>query len=161
MFDFASEDQWLQTTDALTVTWSPAQAAEPDLTPNDTVTVDGVTGTLTWSADPVATYESNWTLSLSGPDGLPVTDVTQYLGADAHCIMVDATATWGSHTHAWFPDMSSMTPGMAMPHLYNGPDIPFAFTFPTGGSYKMWIQFARSSQPDLVYTMPFVFFVAG
>lgn len=161
MFDFASEDQWLQTTDDLMVTGSPAQASEPDLTPNDTVTVDGITATLTWSSAPVATYESVWTISLEDADGQPVTDVTQLLGADAHTIVVDSGTTWGSHTHAWFPDMASMRPSMPMPHLYDGPDIPFAFTFPTGGSYKMWMQFARSSEPGVVYTLPFVFFVAG
>lgn len=161
MFDYASRDQWLQTEDELTVSGSPSMAASPDLAPNDTATMDGVTATLAWSSAPLAGYEADWTITLSDANGDPVTDVTQYLGADAHCVVVNSGTTWGSHTHAWFPDMGAMTPTMAMPHLYDGPEIPFAFTFPTGGTYKMWIQLVRSSTPDVVYVLPFVFDVAG
>jgi len=161
MFDYASRDQWLQTEDELTVSGSPPMAASPDLVPNDTAMMDGVTATLAWSSAPLAGYEADWTITLSDANGDPVTDVTQYLGADAHCVVVNSGTTWGSHTHAWFPDMGAMTPTMAMPHLYDGPEIPFAFTFPTGGTYKMWIQLVRSSTPDVVYVLPFVFDVAG
>ncbi len=162
MFDYAAEDKWLQTNDAITLTGSPAQAAAPDLTVNDCVTVNGVTACIAWTTQPVATYEADWSMTITLADGTPINDVTQYLGADAHCVIVDSTTTWGSHTHAWFPDMNSMTPGMQMPHLYDGSSpIPFVYTFPAAGTYKMWVQFVRSADPTYVYDMPFVFTVAG
>lgn len=162
MFDYAAKDQWLQTEDELTVSGAPAQATSPDLTLVDSVTLDGMTATITWTAPAIATYESGWEIALSLADGTPIDDVIPFLGADAHCVVVDAAITWGSHTHAWFPDMSSMTPTMDMPHLYDGSaPIPFVFTFPTAGTYKMWIQYTRSADPTLVYAMPFVFTVAG
>ncbi|MSP57204.1 MAG: hypothetical protein EXR69_16655 [Myxococcales bacterium] len=162
MFDYAAKDQWLQTDDDLTVTGEPAQAASPDLVPNTTATADGMTATIVWTAPAIATYEAGWEVALTLADGTAIDDVTPWLGADAHCVVVDAATTWGSHTHAWFPDMGGMTPTMDMPHLYDGSaPIPFVFTFPAAGTYKMWIQYTRSADPSLVYAMPFVFTVAG
>lgn len=161
LFDYAHNNKWLQTEDALEVTGGPAQAAAPDLTPVMEADFGGVHATLTWTSPPIAGYEADWTVSLTDADGAPVTDVVPFLGADAHCVLVNADASWGNHTHAWFPDMANMTPSMAMPHLYPGPDIPFAYTFPSAGAYKIWVQLTRESAPDTVFLFPFVFEVAG
>jgi hypothetical protein len=161
MFDYAHENSWLQTTDDIVVEGAPAQAATPDLTANTEATDAGVQASLIWTSAPVASFEADWTIRLTDADGSDVTDIVPFLGADAHCILVNAETTWGSHTHAWFPDMSRMTPSMTMPHLYPGPEVPFAYTFPAGGTYKIWVQFQRESNPGYVYAMPFVFDVAG
>lgn len=54
-----------------------------------------------------------------------------------------------------------MTPGMTMPHVYDGPDLPFHYTFPVSGTYKMWVQFVRASAPDTIYAVPFAFTIEG
>ena len=136
-------------------------AATPDLTVTTEAIDAGVRASLIWTSAPVATFEADWTIRLTDADGNDVDDLVPFLGADAHCILVNAETTWGSHTHAWFPDMARMTPSMTMPHLYPGPEVPFAYTFPAGGTYKIWVQFQRESTSDYVYKMPFVFDVAG
>jgi hypothetical protein len=161
MFDYAHENSWLQSTDDIVVEGAPAQAATPDVTATTEAIDAGVHASLIWTSAPVASFEADWTIRLTDADGSDVDDIVPFLGADAHCILVNAETTWGSHTHAWFPDMSRMTPSMAMPHLYSGPEVPFAYTFPAGGTYKIWVQFQRESNPGYVYTMPFVFVVAG
>lgn len=161
MFDYAHQNAWLQSTDDIVVEGALAQAATPDLTATTEAIDAGVHASLIWTSAPVATFEADWTIRLTDADGNDVDDLVPFLGADAHCILVNAETTWGSHTHAWFPDMARMTPSMTMPHLYPGPDIPFAYTFPAGGTYKIWVQFQRESTSDYVYKMPFVFDVAG
>ena len=160
MFGYAHQNQWLFTDDFMDVEGSPAQAAAPDLSLSSETTVDNLVVTVDWPASPSAGYETTWTVHISQADGTPVEDLVPYLGADAHAALVNDSLTWGSHTHAWFPDMDRMSPGMEMPHLYNGPEIPFVYTFPNAGMHKMWIQFARESLPDVVYTAPFVFSVS-
>jgi hypothetical protein len=125
------------------------------------VMVDDLTATLTWDVPAVAGYEAIWTVHLTDADGAPVTDVTPWLGADAHAAVVQADLSWVTHTHAWFPGMDSMAPGMEMPHQYNGPDLPFHYVMPAGGLYKMWVQVRREADPDHVYAFPFLFEVAG
>lgn len=161
MFGYAHQNQWLFAEGTLEVGGAPPQAAAPDTTVTSEVTVDGLRVSLTWVAEPLAEYEASWSVTITEADGTPVEDLVQYLGADAHCALVNESITWGSHTHAWFPDMGSMAPGMEMPHLYPGPDVPFSYVFPAGGAYKMWIQFTRESVPGVVYQAPFVFEVAG
>lgn len=161
MFGYAWHNQWLYAEDFVEVAGAPAQAAAPDRTVNSEVEVDGMRVSLTWNSDAIAGYEALWTVSVETLDGAPVEDLVQYLGADAHCAVVREGLTWGSHTHAWFPGMDTMSPGMEMPHMYSGPTVDFAYTFPTGGTHKMWIQFARESAPGVVYVAPFVFEVLG
>lgn len=161
MFGYAHQNQWLFAEDVMEVGGEPVQVASPDTTVNTEVLVEDLLVTLAWTVEPLAEYQASWTVTISESDGTPVEDLVQYLGADAHCALVNEAITWGSHTHAWFPDMDSMAPGMEMPHLFSGPDVPFAYVFPTGGTYKMWIQFTRESVPGVVYQAPFVFEVAG
>lgn len=161
MFGYAHRNLWLQTDAELNVAGSPAQLAAPDTAPTAEVEADGIVATLSWTAEPIAGYEAAWSVHLTDQGGAEVTDLVPYLGADGHCAMVNAATDWGSHTHAWFPDMDQMAPGMEMPHLYDGPDLPFAYTFAVGGNYKMWIQFARQSVPGKIHAVPFVFHVSG
>ena len=49
---------------------------------------------------------------------------------------------------------------LEMPPLYDGPDVPFVYTLPAAGAYKMWVQFARASEPDAIAVAPFTFVVS-
>lgn len=160
-FDYAHQDQWLQTTDEVLVAGDVPQLDAPVEDFATTSIDDDVEVTLTWEIEPLAGYEADFTVYIRTTDGEDVTDLTQWLGADGHAVMVEAGLGWISHTHAWFPDMDSMRPGMTMPHLYPGPEIPFHYVFPVGGTYKMWVQFVREPDPEKIYVLPFMFTVAG
>ncbi len=160
MFDYAHQDAWLQSTADLEVTGAPAQQAAPDTTPTTTATVDDVEVTLTWEVPAQIGIESAWSLDIKTTDGEDVTDLVQYLGADGHVAIVNEATTFGTHTHAWFPGAGDMAPSMDMPHQYSGPYLPFHYVFDAPGPHKMWVQFTRESS-DQVYSVPFVFDVAG
>ena len=157
MFGWAHQNQWLYDDGALTVSGAPEQLASPDTTVNTVTTAGDLTLTLTWTSPPMVGYEASWTVTVTDADGAPVEDLTQHLGADAHCALVNERLTWGSHTHAWFPGIDSMTPGMEMPQIYTGPDVSFVYAFPAPGAHKMWVQLARERAPGVVYTGAFVF----
>lgn len=161
IFDYARENQWLQTLDTVSIGGDVAQLDSPLEDFSTTVASGDLVVTLTWDVEPLAGYEAAFTVHITTAAGDDVTDLTQWLGADGHCVMVDEGLGWASHTHAWFPGMDSMTPSMSMPHLYDGPDLPFHYVFPVGGTYKLWAQFLRTSEPDTVYAVPFMFTVAG
>ncbi len=164
VYDFAHHNQYLNRSEWITAVGEPAQAAAADLTPNTTATVDGVTGTLVWDVVPVPGHEADLTVHLedaAGPLGPTNDPLVQYLGADAHLFVVDSAIDWASHTHAWFPGMEDVAPGHDMPHVYEGPNLPFHMVLPVPGAYKIWVQFARSSDPAHVYVLPFVFEVVG
>ena len=161
IFDYARENQWIQTLAALSVAGDVSQldAAEQDF--STTVAAGDLTVSLSWEVDPAAEVDSIWNAHITTAAGQDVTDLVPWLGADGHSVLVNEGLTWASHTHAWFPDMEGMTPSMTMPHLYSGPDLPFHYVFPAGGTYKMWVQFRRESAPDVVYAAPFMFRVSG
>lgn len=159
--NFAHANQWLTHDLFLDVTGTPAMAAAPDTTPSAEAQDDDVTATLAWAAAPVAEFAATWTVTFHDLDGNEVTDITPYLGADAHAALVSEDLGWVSHTHAYVPGMETMSPSMDMPHLYPGPFVDFQYVFPAPGTYKMWVQFTRESAPGRVYTLPFVFDVAG
>ena len=161
MFGYAHENLWLYENDRIEIEGSPEQAPAPDTTPTSVVELDGIVAELSWSIEPRPGSEAAWTVSVTDGDGNPVDDVIPYLGADAHCALVNEDLSWGSHTHAWFPGMDTMAPSMEMPHLYDGPELPFVYLFPTAGTYKMWVQFTRASAPDTIYAVPFVFVVGS
>lgn len=157
VFDFAHQNVYQHVEDDFVTAGDVPQLDSPAI---DTVTervVDGLTVALTWDTAPRAGYEAAWSVEVTDAAGEPVTDVVQYLGADAHAVMVASDLGWLTHTHAWFPGMENTAPGHDMPHLYDGPSIPFKYVFPAAGDYKMWVQFARSDAPDAPYTVPFWF----
>jgi len=158
-FDYAHQNAFLSTHDWMDVAGSPAMGDTPVVPTENVITVDGLEIELVWDLPPTAGYESQWHLVIR-EDGEPIDDLVQWLGADAHAVVVSADLGFVSHTHAWSPGMEQMTPGMEMPPLYQGDFLPFHFTFPAAGPHKMWVQFARASAPDLAYTAPFGFEVA-
>ncbi len=160
VFDYAHQNEYLTSDDWLAVGGSPAQAAEPTLDYTTERTVGDLAVSLRWEVEPYAGYEASWTVTVTTADGEPITDVVQWLGADAHAAVASADLAWVSHTHAWFPGMEDVAPGHDMPWVYHGPELPFHFTFPTAGAYQMWIQFAREGAPEEPYVASFAFDVA-
>ena len=155
-FDYAHENQYLSTLDWMDVGGAPPQLDAPVVDTATERSVEGMTIDLTWDTPPVAGFEAQWHIDVT-EDGEDVTDVVQYLGADAHAIVASEDLAFVSHTHAWIPGMENMTPGMEMPHQYPGPYIPFHFTFPNPGWHKMWIQFAREADPEAPFLVDFWF----
>jgi Cu+-exporting ATPase len=142
-------DQRPLTVGAATAT-GPVGLAQ-DLTPK---TVGDVTVALTAPQAIQAGQAATFTFALTA-NGQPVTDLIQYLGADAHVAVVSADSSRFAHTHG-------ETVGAAGGHADNeahaaggtvGPDIAFTHTFATPGLYKVWGQFQRGGT---VITVPFV-----
>jgi hypothetical protein len=96
-----------------------------------TATTDGYTVTLHGS--PVAGRESDLALSVR-KDGRPVTTLQPYLGAYGHVVALRAGDLAYLHTH---PDgtVAEAAEGTG------GPDIAFATTFPTAGTYRLFLDF--------------------
>ena len=159
VFDFAHQNQWLQETSLLEITGEPHQLDEPVLDEAREVSVEDVHVSFAWEVAPVAGLESSLILTITDESGEDVTDLVQWLGADGHVAFLRSDLTTPGHTHAWFPGMDTMSPGMTMTPLYTGPTLPFHYLFPTAGTWKGWFQFARSGRPDDPYVVPFVFAV--
>jgi hypothetical protein len=159
VFDYASENVYRQSRTEADVSGSPAQLGAPvidGLTERDIGDLHVVLG---WDTAPVAGTEAAWTITVT-EGGEDVVDVVQWLGADAHAVVHDVALDDVGHTHAWVPGMENLPPGHEMPHVYDGPEIPFHYTFPASGSHKMWVQFARAAAPEEPITVPFTFEVA-
>lgn len=154
VFDFAHENQYVAELAWTSIGGAPAQAEAPTVDLSTTRSVAGMDIELVWDTPPRAGYEAQWHVNIT-EGGEDVTDLVQYLGADAHCVMASSDVEWVDHTHAWFPGAENMTPGMEMDHLYPGPYVPFHYVFPAAGEYKMWVQFARASDPEVAYTVDF------
>jgi hypothetical protein len=160
VFDYAHRNEYQTSTDWASAGGAPAQ--EPDLALDyDTVsTHDGLTVELRWDIEPFAGFEAAWTAVVTDEAGQDVTDLVQWLGADAHAAVASADLEWVSHTHAWYPGMEDAAPGHPMAHLYDGPELPFHYTFPNAGPHKMWVQFTRAGAPDEPFVFEFAFDVA-
>lgn len=161
IFDYAHRNEWQHETTTLTVGGEPAQLPSYVEDFSTVVAIDGLSVAVEWESAPVAGFEASFTFIVTEASGSDVTDLVPYLGADAHLAVVSADLGYADHTHAWFPDMGAMSPSMAMPHLYDGPTLPFVFAFPVGGTYKMWLQFARESAPGVTFVAPFMVQVQG
>ncbi|MFG2843012.1 hypothetical protein ACGF12_07520 [Kitasatospora sp. NPDC048296] len=93
-----------------------------------TVTVDGYTVTL--GGDLTPGRSNHLTLNVSR-DGAPVTDLQPYLGAYGHLVALRAGDLAYLHVH---PDTT--TPG---------PEIGFTTTAPSGGSYRLFLDFQHQN----------------
>jgi hypothetical protein len=92
-------------------------------------TTDGYTVAL--HGTPVAGRESDLVLSVS-KGGRPVTTLQPYLGAYGHLVALRAGDLAYLHTH--LEGTGGEAPG-------GGPDIAFATTFPTAGTYRLFLDF--------------------
>jgi len=79
--------------------------------------------------------------------GLPVTDIQPWLGADAHLMLIDRTATLFVHSHPSDRSAADISAGKLI----------FVAHMPQSGLYKAWIQLQRGGQ---IHTFVFLINVA-
>jgi uncharacterized membrane protein len=73
-------------------------------------------------------------------DGKPVTDLSPYIGAMGHCVIISEDTQWYLHSH---PQQFTM----ALPaNARGGPEVSFHTMFPKPGRYKVWGQFNRDGK---------------
>ncbi|MFB7476925.1 hypothetical protein [Kitasatospora sp. NPDC056184] len=113
-----------------------------------TVTVDGYTVTLDGELTPGRA--GRLTLSV-GRDGRPVTDLQPYLGAAGHLVALRAGDLAYLHVH---PD-GHLPEGAA---TAGGPAITFTTTAPSGGEYRLFLDFRHQGT---VHTAAFTLPVGG
>lgn len=94
--------------------------------------VDGYDVTLTGS--PLAGRESDLTFTISR-GGEPVTDLQPYLGAYGHLVSLRSGDLAYLHTH---PAESAQSGGKG------GPEVRFGTTFPTAGTYSLFLDFQHA-----------------
>ncbi|MDP9369194.1 MAG: heavy metal translocating P-type ATPase, partial [Chloroflexota bacterium] len=153
--EFKSGDQTVLDRRELVVGTPSADGASltPDLVPK---TVDGVSVALQ-APEALRTGEAaQFTFTVSR-DGLPLTDLSPYLGAAAHVAVVAEDGGAFAHVHgeaaaAGNGHDAGEGDDHGIPAAF-GPEVTFEHTFPEPGRYKVWGQFARGDQ---VITVPFV-----
>jgi hypothetical protein len=97
--------------------------------PASVYSVDGYDITL--AGTPVAGKESSLTFSISKA-GKPVTDLQPYLGAFGHLVSLRGGDLAYLHTH---PSTTK-----------SGPEIGFGTTFPTAGTYSLFLDFQHAGK---------------
>jgi hypothetical protein len=161
VYDFAHMNVFQARQGWIDVCGDPPMLPAPN--PDFTTEVDAgdVHVSLVWAVEPRVGDLAQWSIFVThAADGTDVTDLAQWLGADGHAALISADLVSTGHTHAWTPGVDNMSPNMQMPHFYTGPEVAFQYTFPQAGLYRMWIQFARETDPETPYTAPFWFEVA-
>ncbi|HUI07039.1 MAG TPA: DUF2231 domain-containing protein [Verrucomicrobiae bacterium] len=73
-------------------------------------------------------------------DGRPVTDLSPYIGAMGHCVIISEDTQSYLHSH---PEQFSAAPP---PNARGGPEVSFHTMFPRPGRYKVWGQFKRGNK---------------
>lgn len=120
---------------------------EPLPAPTAVAEVDGYTVVL--DGELSAGAETELRLGISR-DGVPVTDLQPYLGAYGHLVALRAGDLGYLHVHPTEP------PGGAAPAP--GPNIGFATTAPSAGTYRLFLDFKHG---DVVRTAAFTVTVGG
>jgi P-type Cu+ transporter len=123
-------------------------ALAPDLAAK---TVAGVTVALRSPAAVRVGEAATFTFTLTRA-GQPITDLAQYLGADAHVAIVSADGAQFAHTHGEAGSHAHADGNTATGAPF-GPEVSFAYTFTQRGLYKVWGQFNQGGQ---IVTAPFV-----
>jgi len=109
-------------------------------------TVDGYTVTL--HGTPVAGHDSDLVLSVR-EGGRPVITLQPYLGAYGHLVALRAGDLAYLHAHP---------PGAADDDMGGGPDLAFVMSFPTAGTYRLFLDFRAGG---VVRTAAFTIEVRG
>ncbi|MFJ8110782.1 hypothetical protein [Streptomyces sp. NPDC096132] len=122
----------------LTVTGRYEATAPPP--PSATTTVDGYTVTLGGSLE--AGAESDLTFTVER-DGRPVTALQPYLGAYGHLVALRSGDLAYLHVHPHDEAEDGRT---------SGPDVSFAATTPSAGTYRLFLDFKAG---DTVHTAAF------
>ena len=99
-----------------------------------TAEVDGYTVTLT--GNPRANDRSTLTFSVTR-NGKPVTDLQPYLGSYGHLVALRASDLAYLHVHPMGEPSDGTT--------HAGPEIAFATTIPSGGDYRLFLDFKHEN----------------
>lgn len=126
--------------------YRPAAPMAPDRVAH----VDGYTVTLAGEAVPGA--DSELTLSVA-KDGEAVTDLEPYLGAYGHLVALREGDLAYLHVHA-----TEVPDGPAGDGAQSGPDVVFATSVPSEGSYRLFLDFKHQGR---VRTVSFALDTAG
>jgi len=73
-------------------------------------------------------------------DGKPLTDLSPYIGAMGHCVIISEDTQTYLHSH---PEQLAAAPS---PDEHGGPEVSFHTMFPKPGRYKVWGQFKRGDE---------------
>jgi hypothetical protein len=114
--------------------------------PSAVTSVDGYDVTL--AGNPNAGKESELTFTIS-KGGKPVTDLQPYLGAFGHLVSLRSGDLAYLHNHP---------AQLAAPGSKGGPKIQFGTTFPTGGTYSLFLDFQHAGK---VHTAEFTVNATG
>lgn len=77
-------------------------------------------------------------------NGVPISSLEQYLGADMHMLIIDSNMTNASHLHPYVPGHGIHYGSMAQ--RYRGPRVPFRHTFASPGLYAIFSQFQHGGE---------------
>jgi hypothetical protein len=99
-------------------------------------------------AQPVRAHQEVAFTYRTARDGVPASDIKQWLGSELHLFLVRSDFQYADHTHAYIPG-HGLHSG-AMPQYYKGPAIPVHYTFSEPGDYVLFGQFQAGA--DLVTT---------
>ena len=138
--DFQAAGQDRKLTLGTDVNVSGSYTPVPLAKPASTYSVHGYDVTL--QGNPVAGKESELTFQISR-GGKPVTDLQPYLGAFGHLVSLRGGDLAYLHNHP----AQHADPGMN-----GGPAITFGTTFPTAGTYRLYLDFQHA---DAVHTAEF------
>lgn len=156
--DFTPKDVGMQVVPVtLKVEGAPKAAVALTVDSDKPKTVDGYTVTLN-TGGPVTTGKPTTMSYTIAKDGKPVSDLTPYLGAMGHLVIMsqDLREFVHSHPHEHAEgDHDHAKQGHT--DMKGGPKVDFEAHFKAAGLYKGWAQFQHSGK---VITVPFTFTVA-
>jgi len=113
---------------------------------NQVSTVDGMS--LTLNPGPLEAHDTReLEFVLRDSNGRPVTDIQPWLGADAHLMLIDSSATLFVHSH----------PADRSPAEVSAGKLDFITHMPQSGLYKGWLQLQRGGR---IHTFVFLINVA-
>ncbi|MCC6427232.1 MAG: hypothetical protein IT435_10480 [Phycisphaerales bacterium] len=120
-------------------------------------TVDGYTVTLN-TGGPVKTRGATTMSYTIAKDGKPVSDLTPYLGAMGHLVIISQDLKEFVHSHPHeHADGDHDHAKQGHTDMKGGPKVDFEAHFKAAGLYKGWAQFQHNGK---VITVPFTFSVA-
>lgn len=156
--DFTPKDVGMQVVPVtLKVEGAPKAAVALTVDSDKPKTVDGYTVTLN-TGGPVTTGKPTTMSYTIAKDGKPVSDLTPYLGAMGHLVIMsqDLKEFVHSHPHEHAEgDHDHAKQGHT--DMKGGPKVDFEAHFKAAGLYKGWAQFQHNGK---VITVPFTFNVA-
>lgn len=153
--DFTPKEVGMQVVPVTLKVEGPAPAAKPLAVDSDKPkTVDGYTVALN-TGGPVTTSKPTTLSYTISKDGKPVSDLTPYLGAMGHLVIMSQDLKEFVHSHPHeHADGDHDHAKQGHTDMKGGPKVDFEARFKAPGIYKGWAQFQHNGK---VVTVPFTF----